>query len=111
MLWWLAENTLLAAVLAGLAVLVGRLGRLGPATRHALWLVVLLKLLTPPLLAWPWSPVGGWRLLLATPATSPADDAGVPVPQRIEGPAPVDEVAEVTGEEEAALPLPEVPTV
>src|SRR5262249_38810532 len=26
----------------------------GPATRHALWLVVLVKLVTPPLLSWPW---------------------------------------------------------
>jgi beta-lactamase regulating signal transducer with metallopeptidase domain len=42
------------AVLALLALALGRWRRLGPAARHALWLVVLLKLLTPPLLFWPW---------------------------------------------------------
>jgi bla regulator protein BlaR1 len=55
MLGWFAETTLLAAVLA---ILVGLAGpcwpRLGPAARHALWLVVLIKLITPPLVRWPW---------------------------------------------------------
>src|SRR5271166_2437867 len=51
------------SLLALLALLLGRWRRLGPAARHALWLVVLLKLLTPPLLFWPW------------PLTLPAGDA------------------------------------
>jgi WD40 repeat protein/beta-lactamase regulating signal transducer with metallopeptidase domain len=42
-------NALCAAVLAVPAYLVGRYGR-RPALAHALWLVVLLKLLTPPVL-------------------------------------------------------------
>jgi beta-lactamase regulating signal transducer with metallopeptidase domain len=54
MLWWLAQNTVTAAVLATAVALLCRLGRLGPAVRHALWFVVLLKLLSPPLIAWPW---------------------------------------------------------
>jgi beta-lactamase regulating signal transducer with metallopeptidase domain len=54
MLWWLAQNTVTAAVLATAVALLCRLGRFGPAMRHALWLVVLLKLLSPPLIAWPW---------------------------------------------------------
>lgn len=53
MLAWFAETTLVAAALAVLATLIGRFGRLGPAARHALWFLVLLKLLTPPLLHWP----------------------------------------------------------
>jgi beta-lactamase regulating signal transducer with metallopeptidase domain len=55
-LWWLAQNALLAGVLAGLVALVCRLGRFRPAVRHALWLLVLLKLVTPPLVEWPWRP-------------------------------------------------------
>ncbi len=54
MFWWLAQNLLMAAVLAGAVVLLCRLGRFRPAVRHALWLVVLVKLLTPPGVQWPW---------------------------------------------------------
>jgi beta-lactamase regulating signal transducer with metallopeptidase domain len=53
MLWWLAQNAVLAALLAVLVALACRLGRFRPAVRHALWLVVLLKLVTPPGLVWP----------------------------------------------------------
>jgi beta-lactamase regulating signal transducer with metallopeptidase domain len=55
MLWSLAQNALVAGLLAGLVALVCRLARFGPAVRHALWLVVLIKLVTPPLIVWPWS--------------------------------------------------------
>jgi beta-lactamase regulating signal transducer with metallopeptidase domain len=54
MLWWIVETTLVAAALAVVATLLPRLRPLGPAARHALWLVVLVKLMTPPLLSWPW---------------------------------------------------------
>ena len=49
MFWWMAQNTLLAGALALAAALACRFGRFSPALRHALWLVVLLKLITPPL--------------------------------------------------------------
>jgi beta-lactamase regulating signal transducer with metallopeptidase domain len=54
MLGWLAQTTLFTAALAVLATLLGRFGKLGPEARHALWLLVLLKFLIPPGLAWPW---------------------------------------------------------
>src|SRR5437879_10929151 len=54
MLWWLAENSVVAAVLAGMVALLCRLGQFRPAVRHALWLVVLARFVTPPLLDWPW---------------------------------------------------------
>ena len=54
MLWWLAENAVLTTLLAGLVILLCRFGRFRPAVRHALWLLVLLKFLSPPLLPWPW---------------------------------------------------------
>src|SRR5438105_14241741 len=53
MLWWLAQNAVLAGVLATFVVVACRIGRFRPAVRHALWLVVLLKLVTPPVLTWP----------------------------------------------------------
>jgi beta-lactamase regulating signal transducer with metallopeptidase domain len=52
---WSVETTLVASVLALVALLSARIGRLGPAVRHAIWLVVLVKLMTPPLIHWPWS--------------------------------------------------------
>jgi len=53
MLWWLIETTLVSAALAGAVALLCRRLRPRPAVRHALWLVVLVRLLTPPLLTWP----------------------------------------------------------
>ena len=55
MLWWLAETALVTMLLAGLVTLACRLGRFSPAVRHALWLIVLVRLVTPPLLQWPWA--------------------------------------------------------
>jgi bla regulator protein BlaR1 len=55
LLVWFAETTLVAVVLAMMALLCGRWLRLGPVARHALWLVVLVKLVTPPIVSWPWS--------------------------------------------------------
>ena len=56
-LCWTADAVLVASLLAVAAHLAARLQwlNLGPAARHALWLVVLLKLVTPPLVHWPWS--------------------------------------------------------
>jgi beta-lactamase regulating signal transducer with metallopeptidase domain len=54
MLWWLAETTLMSAGLAGAVALLCRRLRPRPAVQHALWLVVLVRLLMPPLVAWPW---------------------------------------------------------
>jgi beta-lactamase regulating signal transducer with metallopeptidase domain len=55
------SNALVAVVLALVAVVVGRTFR-RPALTHGLWLLVLLKLVTPPLVGvsipWPSSPPG-----------------------------------------------------
>ena len=55
LLGWLAETSAVALALAVVAALLGRSRRLapGPAARHALWLLVMLKLVTPPLVHWP----------------------------------------------------------
>ena len=86
MLGWFAETTLVASGLAVVAVLASRLRPIGPTARHALWLVVLIKLMTPPLVCWPWAALGetgDGTLLAAT--------AGAPHPWRpIDGPVPFD---------------------
>jgi beta-lactamase regulating signal transducer with metallopeptidase domain len=55
MLWWTFDNLVLVAILAGIVFLACQIRGLSPAVRHALWVVVLIKMLTPPLFAWPWA--------------------------------------------------------
>jgi beta-lactamase regulating signal transducer with metallopeptidase domain len=86
MLWWLTQQTLMVAVVAGLAAGLCRLRRLSPATRHALWLLVLVKFMTPPLVSWPWSPprlVPDTRAGLAPAPAQPMPErpAKVPAPE------------------------------
>jgi len=52
---WSVETTLVACALALVAAFGDRWKRLGPAAKHALWLVILVKLMTPPVVQWPWS--------------------------------------------------------
>src|ERR1700730_10310003 len=54
MLWWLAQNVVIGAILAVLVAVACRVCRFRPAVRHALWLIVLVKLVAPPLLPWSW---------------------------------------------------------
>ena len=55
MLGWMVQNCVISALLTAVVWAVCRWGRLGPVARHALWMLVLLKLLTPPVVAWPWA--------------------------------------------------------
>ncbi|HYN06647.1 MAG TPA: M56 family metallopeptidase [Vicinamibacterales bacterium] len=54
MAWWLFQNVVITTALAALVVVVCRTTRIGPVARHALWVLVLLKFVTPPLVVWPW---------------------------------------------------------
>jgi beta-lactamase regulating signal transducer with metallopeptidase domain len=51
---WVLLHTATVLLLAIIVLIVCRWSRLDPAARHALWLLVLLKLLVPPFVAWPW---------------------------------------------------------
>jgi beta-lactamase regulating signal transducer with metallopeptidase domain len=120
-------NALLATVLAVVAAIVGKVGR-RPALSHALWLLVLLKLLTPPLvvipLAWPQeevvkvdaappaivllasAPVGKEAAVMDVPPIAQAD----PVEQEDLPPADVDAPAPVLSPIVATTPaLPAAP--
>ena len=55
LLWWFGQNTLAALVMIPCVMMVCRLFRDRPAVQHLLWLVVLMKLVTPPIVAWPWT--------------------------------------------------------
>jgi beta-lactamase regulating signal transducer with metallopeptidase domain len=55
MAWWIFQHVVTTAFLAMLVALVCRVTRIGPVARHALWVLVLIKFVTPPLVAWPWT--------------------------------------------------------
>lgn len=55
-LWWLTQNLLAVSVLIPLVCIACRLLQNRPALQHALWLLLLVKLVTPPVVSWPWSP-------------------------------------------------------
>jgi beta-lactamase regulating signal transducer with metallopeptidase domain len=55
MILWAVQNAVVTLVLAIVVALLCHAARLGPASRHALWLVVLIKLMTPPMVVWPWA--------------------------------------------------------
>ena len=55
MLVWFAETTIVAGILAVVAMTVSRFRSIAPSVRHALWVVVLIKFVTPPLVSWPWA--------------------------------------------------------
>jgi len=52
MIAWLLTNALTAAVLAGVVYAVIRVGKPAPGVRHALWLIVMLKLVSPVEFLW-----------------------------------------------------------
>src|SRR5438105_3710854 len=74
-------NALVATALAGLAAAAGRLCR-RPALRHGLWLLVLLKLLTPSFLPapLPWPPGPQGRPAAGEPPAAPAGGRSAPAP-------------------------------
>src|SRR5260370_1292385 len=81
MAWWLLDNTIIAAVLALIVALICRVRRVPPVVRHALWLVVLIKLIVPPLFPGPikipvrWQSLAG--LLSATDGDRPDRRSGI----------------------------------
>ncbi len=124
MLWWLVQNSVVAAALAGVVAVICRWARPSPAVRHALWLVVLIKLVAPPLVYWPWTPDSVWQSIserfAATNSnnsdlpleTLPAEPAVIPPPANWpEGTAMQIVLVPVTPEEEASIPVAEpIPT-
>jgi len=86
------KNAILVAPLALLAFGIGRYSK-RPALAHVLWLVVLVKLLTPPLID---VPVGfNLESLVAAPAASPATAPAQPLDQVAPVPPASPEIAPV----------------
>jgi beta-lactamase regulating signal transducer with metallopeptidase domain len=63
--WWVAQHCATTAALVAVVALVCRMIPTRPALQHALWLVVLLKFLLPPVVVWPVAAPDFESLLLA----------------------------------------------
>jgi Flp pilus assembly secretin CpaC/beta-lactamase regulating signal transducer with metallopeptidase domain len=53
-LWWIGQNTVVAALMIPAVLLLCRLFCSRPAVQHLLWLVLLVKLVLPPFVESPW---------------------------------------------------------
>jgi beta-lactamase regulating signal transducer with metallopeptidase domain len=99
---WFVETTLVASALALLVLLATRLRWLtpGPAARHVFWLMVLLKLVTPPVIHWPWSLTSQTLPApIAIESAEPSEIAEVVIAE----PFPMSEVAVVDWQPEIEL--------
>ena len=101
------SNAVVASALALVAVLVGYFYR-RPALIHGLWLLVLLKLLTPPLvpipIRWPATPAPEpTASVVATPNLS---DTQLSVPVDSDAPPAVDEVPQIVVQDEPPAKQP-----
>jgi beta-lactamase regulating signal transducer with metallopeptidase domain len=73
LLWWLASNALVVAILMPVVWLVCKLLRSRPAVGHLLWFLLFVKLITPPVLNWPW-PVEDVLARVMDPRAGQAED-------------------------------------
>jgi len=82
MAWWFFQNAAVTAILACGVLVMCRCVRIGPVARHALWVLVLVKFVTPPIVAWPWpapDPLGLAPVEIASPQESDAAPAPLTV--------------------------------
>lgn len=54
-IWWQTQTTLTVGVMILVVLLACRFLKRWPAVQHALWMLVLLKFLAPPIVNWPWA--------------------------------------------------------
>jgi beta-lactamase regulating signal transducer with metallopeptidase domain len=89
MAWWLFQNVVITAALALAVAAACRSGRIGPVGRHALWLVVLVKFVTPPLVVWPWGVPDPLRVAAIGINADNERAAGLAPPQADDAAAPI----------------------
>ncbi|MBX7259376.1 MAG: M56 family metallopeptidase [Candidatus Hydrogenedentes bacterium] len=74
MYWWILQHLVIVTVLATIVYASSRAFRLSPAVRHALWVVVLIKLMMPPVIVWPWAMPQFAALNAASPSATTVVD-------------------------------------
>ncbi|NUM52491.1 MAG: M56 family metallopeptidase [Candidatus Hydrogenedentes bacterium] len=105
MVWLLTQHLVVCGLLAVVVATACRIFKLAPATRHALWLVVLVKVLLPLPVMWPWS--------IPLPETWIGQERAAPAIPYAAGPTiqipkpPADEIAPATSPPAAPANLTE----
>jgi beta-lactamase regulating signal transducer with metallopeptidase domain len=82
MAFWVFQSLVSTAALAVVVAAICRFTRIGPVARHALWVLVLIKFVTPPLVVWPWAAPDPFGLAVTVADSGPSvhrGAAGVPV--------------------------------
>ena len=77
MAWWIFQHLVSTTVLASAVALACRYGRIGPVARHALWVLVLVKFITPPLVEWPWAAPDPFELAATAERETNKPDASI----------------------------------
>ena len=116
MAWWAFQNVVVTAILALAVAAICRTRGLSPVVRHALWVLVLIKFVTPPLMAWPWhvpDPLG-IQSLDARPAPAMAStgaETETALVSPTADPAPASDSSLVTAEDRRGPDLPSASTM
>ena len=95
-------NALTAMLLALPVAGISRLLRKPPLTR-ALWILVLLKLLTPPIWSVPLWPTGAGRLFASIPGKAQTDSTGLADSRQMVAPAPANAAADEPADDAMSL--------
>lgn len=77
--WSLGQNTITVALMLPFVLLACRLFRNRPAVQNVLWVVVLLKFVTPPIVSWPWTVEQLREVVWTSPAPGSEDQETVPL--------------------------------
>lgn len=106
MFTWAFETLIMSALLAALVTFACRFTRLSPALCHLLWLVIMLRMIAPPVMTWPyslediWGSGFGWRHETAA-LPAPAETTGAPAASAV--------VLKARGASPAAAPIVAAP--
>ncbi|HEY7473915.1 MAG TPA: M56 family metallopeptidase [Vicinamibacterales bacterium] len=110
MIWWLFQNVVATAALAAVVAFICRATSIGPVARHALWVLVLVKFVTPPLVVWPWNapdPLGVAQLRLeyrVSTAEGRTTTDGLPLPDAEPASQAPADVSAITGVRDRPAP-------
>src|SRR6187455_3378590 len=77
MTWWLVQHLITVLLVVAVVRVATWLLRAGPVVRHALWTILLVKLIVPPVFAWP------WQVPALTAARSASPHVEIPLPTGI----------------------------
>jgi beta-lactamase regulating signal transducer with metallopeptidase domain len=112
LLWWLGQNTVVVALLILPVLLACRLFCHRPAVQHLLWVVVLLKFVTPPIVVWPLSLADVRAVVVESEFDAPRQVQPVPAsPDHVAEPAAVAAVSELPNIAIAPAKTPRFPIV